>query len=384
MFNNKSLPESPRYQSLDLWRGVACLLVIVHHCTFPRLPEQSEHTLQPAELAFVEFCHKGWIGVPIFFVISGYCIAASLDRLSKKEDQISTRTFFARRFWRIFPTYWAALLSITVLVTLVDTVFSPTLLTKEGLFLRPWWYSTSQWFGNIFLIETWRWHFFGASKSMIWQHTWTLNYEEQFYVAMGLILFLFRSKLFAGLATVTAASCSIQILSATYGFSIEGFFFGPLWFQFAMGALVYTVINYPNFRIKTLTYSCIAIGLLWSISGIQKWLEPGQPLHLGHFVAFTFSLLLILLHRWDAALASSTKLAFLRSCGIMSFSIYLVHEPITHVIRALLTALNLKVDTFSPIYTLPFYASVSIGTAWLFFHGVERRFISVKNNTSAK
>jgi peptidoglycan/LPS O-acetylase OafA/YrhL len=45
-----------------------------------------------------------WIGVPIFFVISGYCISASIDSLRRKPRAIGS--FFARRFHRIYPPLW--------------------------------------------------------------------------------------------------------------------------------------------------------------------------------------------------------------------------------------------------------------------------------------
>src|SRR5437879_3595441 len=68
--------RSPRYESLTAWRGVACLLVVVYHSTRGPLHELSGFT------AFIfGILGKCWLGVPLFFVISGYCVTASADAL---------------------------------------------------------------------------------------------------------------------------------------------------------------------------------------------------------------------------------------------------------------------------------------------------------------
>src|SRR4051812_34985505 len=76
-------PRQPRYLSLDMWRGVACLFVVIHHATM--VTWCSQDAISPAGhgRTFGAWCldlaHVLNIGVPMFFVISGYCIAASAD-----------------------------------------------------------------------------------------------------------------------------------------------------------------------------------------------------------------------------------------------------------------------------------------------------------------
>jgi peptidoglycan/LPS O-acetylase OafA/YrhL len=93
---------------IDYFRGVAILLVFVYHATFIvadqiRWPEglwdfHVSLLLLPATF--------GWAGVSIFFVISGFCIHLSHERAKDK----SMATFFIRRFFRIYPPYLVALL----------------------------------------------------------------------------------------------------------------------------------------------------------------------------------------------------------------------------------------------------------------------------------
>src|SRR3954471_7559964 len=78
------MPAAPRYQSLDFWRGVACLLVIVFHATF----YQAHSSSTSLSALIVRATKWFWIGVPMFFVISGYCITASADRLRRREQSV--------------------------------------------------------------------------------------------------------------------------------------------------------------------------------------------------------------------------------------------------------------------------------------------------------
>lgn len=92
-----AVPRSPRYESLDLWRGVACLMVVIYHSDY-YLAESTGTNQWPAVSAILA---RFWIGVPMFFVISGYCISAAAD--SERSRLRGTMSYFKRRFRRIFP-----------------------------------------------------------------------------------------------------------------------------------------------------------------------------------------------------------------------------------------------------------------------------------------
>src|SRR5436853_2184504 len=106
-----SKPRAPRYHSLDHWRGLACLMIVLFHASIYLMASEDtsalKHlvTLQSRVATFaVRAIHcLGW-GVPIFFVISGYCIAATVDSSRRKAKP--ARNFFARRFRRIYPPFW--------------------------------------------------------------------------------------------------------------------------------------------------------------------------------------------------------------------------------------------------------------------------------------
>jgi peptidoglycan/LPS O-acetylase OafA/YrhL len=93
------IPRSPRYAALDFWRGLACLFVVVLHSAhyvYEALP-----TIDPVGKVILLIISKMGVGVPMFFVISGYCIAATCD--SARRKQYSPGSYFYRRFRRILP-----------------------------------------------------------------------------------------------------------------------------------------------------------------------------------------------------------------------------------------------------------------------------------------
>src|SRR5262249_27538943 len=155
----------------------------------------------------------------------------------------SISTYFLRRLRRICPPYWLALLLGFVLFVLVDVYLYPSILSATPFAqLRPWWFSPSQWLGNVSLTETWRHYLFGSPRGHILGQSWTLCYEEQFYAVVGLLLLCSRERFFGGALAVTLVVIGLMLLSATSGVSFEGFFFDGQWLCFASGLLVYYAV----------------------------------------------------------------------------------------------------------------------------------------------
>lgn len=91
-----------------------------------------------------------WIGVPIFSVISGYCISATAD--ATRLRAVPTRTYFLRRFRRILPPYWAMLAASAVLM---GAVAQTTHLRLGGAgfaqIWAPWDLNLRHWLENVSL-----------------------------------------------------------------------------------------------------------------------------------------------------------------------------------------------------------------------------------------
>jgi peptidoglycan/LPS O-acetylase OafA/YrhL len=376
-----SKPRAPRYASLDMWRGVACLMVLVNHAvSFRGAALPSDGLIQHLNVAISAVSKRMWIGVPIFFVISGYCITATLDAHGRRKHSVAT--YFLKRFRRIFPPYWAVLVTTAGIVAVFDVLFSGAI-SRGGLF-RPWWFTASQWFGSLTLTEFWRPHIFGSPKALFLGHAWTLCYEEQFYAVSGVLLVLCPRRLFLGAAGVTAGVVLAIFAAARLNWAIDGFFFDGGWIQFSLGILLYYVLNYGGAIARRVGVS-IFVGLIlgclsyWpALFGPEATQAQIASSPTSFLVAAVFALVALSIHRFDAAIVGSPKLRWLRSCGLMCYSLYLVHLPLVMLILTGFRAAGFAPKALSPFISLPVCAIPALWLSWQFHVTVERRFMSAR------
>ena len=239
----------PRYRSLDHWRGLACVMVVlVHAVTSAKIGNvAAERVAHPIAKTVISLCDAMGVGVPIFFVISGYCICATADSSRRKGH--SFKDYVRRRFRRIYPPYWIALLC-TAVIYAIAAQFPSMQWDKSRHFeyiALPWSLPLSQWLGNLTLTEMWRDHVLRADQpSFVYlAPAWTLCYEEQFYFVMGFLLFVMPRRIFAGAMGVTAL---VAIVFGAFvllpGVNFKGFFFDGMWLMFGAGVMVYYYFNY--------------------------------------------------------------------------------------------------------------------------------------------
>ena len=149
----------------------------------------------------------GFLGVDIFFVLSGYLITRVLIANLHKENFLSS--FYKKRYFRLFPVLLANALIASIVLLLIDHKFYGEYVLRSLLYLRNIIGTTSQ----------------GRD---IWLHTWSLSAEEQFYLVYPLILFLswkiFKNK--SGIAILFMIYfLTCQLMNQThYAYSSIGVF----------------------------------------------------------------------------------------------------------------------------------------------------------------
>jgi peptidoglycan/LPS O-acetylase OafA/YrhL len=363
--------RDPRYPSLDAWRGMACLMVVLHHAGYGLLMVGASK--QPAgdwpRRLVAGFIRQMDLGVPLFFVISGYCIAASMD--GHRRRGASSREFLARRFRRIYPPYWAALLFFLATTWGLDRL-GLGWLHGAGHTLRllsPGELDWHQWLGNVTLAETWRPRVWGEPEALLFTGVaWTLCYEEQFYFVCSAILLVAPRRLFEALAVATAAIVGDRL----YWYDvrrldlIDGTFFN-LWHEFAVGLAVYWRLARATSIGERLAVSGTLVALM--IVGIAS--ESRETA-----VASGFGLALIALRRWDGWADRRPWMGTLRALGRRSYSIYLVHMPFCVVGHEWLYSLGIVGFWPRLLVIVPILLAVSVGAGWGFFALVESRSLS--------
>jgi peptidoglycan/LPS O-acetylase OafA/YrhL len=314
-----------RFALLNYLRGVAALWVFAHHLSWAR-----DEVDAPAILL------RGYFGVPMFFVISGYCLAAAAKQARHRGD--STGRFLTRRLLRVYPPMWAAIgLAIGVYV-LGPTMGWPAVPFGAD-YAPPNWIDrpAGDWIGTMALTQA-----FTAEGEYPWRKfqfinavLWTLAIEVQFYLVVAAALAAGRwSRLVV--AAVTAAS----LVAAFCPGSFRTGFFLPHWPMFALGLGLYAAIERCP-RSATLSFRHRGIGLLLA-SGIMcagVAIAPDEPdlgsaMMLGEMIFATgFAAVLWLLWGMREPSVSSTMLvrpfvALIAYAGLVSYTLYLIHLPL--------------------------------------------------------
>ena len=140
--------------------------------------------------------------MPVFFVISGYCISATIEVARRRPRPLGT--YFGRRFRRIYPPYWCLLFIAVTIMPLFNWLTGRSI-SEIPTDCKPSTLTLSQWFGNLTsrnlaIPLVWR-----SSERALFGHAWTLCQEEQFYFVAGILLLLMPRKFFAG---VRQSHCS--------------------------------------------------------------------------------------------------------------------------------------------------------------------------------
>jgi peptidoglycan/LPS O-acetylase OafA/YrhL len=292
-----------RYPMLDGWRGLAALAVLIHH-------------IAPV--------HIGSQAVMLFFVISGYCIAASAESCLSKGTGL--REFMWRRLRRIYPPYLISLgfFAITRIVKLqltgVNQLSSSPVAWIQNLTL-------TQWLTLLFHPEPDP----TANPSNFVAIYWSLNYEEQFYLLIGVLMTaaaLFRVRmlpLILGLMAV-ALAWNIRFPHIAYGLFVE------YWMHFGIGCLVFyrlVKLASPAKRLAVdLLFVAVVAGCavqVWRAGGAQ-WPPGPRSVYSELLFASGFALLLIMTRSASNAVMKTPVGTALAALGLISYSLYLVHQ----------------------------------------------------------
>lgn len=158
----EKFPKYKYYPGLDALRGVAVISVVLFHY-FPNA----------LSLSF------GWMGVDLFFVISGFLITSIL--LYSKESEVYFTSFYARRVLRIMPAYFF-LLGIFFSIAIFFDKSNQLLFYKHNW----WWY--------FLFLENWLFILKGMPGEYFLNHLWSLAVEEQFYLIFPLLVKSFSAK----------------------------------------------------------------------------------------------------------------------------------------------------------------------------------------------
>ena len=319
MSNNKSkyLP------SIDSLRALAVLAVIIYHVDVNYLP-------------------GGFLGVDLFFVLSGYLISSLIIKEYRKTGSLNLYNFYIRRARRLLPAvYFMITVGLVVMV-----LFNEVLLRKSHLdaifgyiYSSNWWYI----FHKLDYFDS-----FGAQSPF--KHLWSLAIEEQFYMVFPLLFLLVNRKkkskdgtykLNKNFLYVVLGLILVSLIAHILLFDINNIsriYFGTDTRAFSLLVGVVGAILYPMERLhdkvtqqQNMIYSVVSLASIATLITVMIYTsEYNTWLYRGGFLLVAILGLIVIIssgkqHTLMSKLLSFKPVVFI---GKISYSLYLWHFPV--------------------------------------------------------
>lgn len=301
----------------------------------------------------------GWVGVDVFFVLSGFLITTLLFEERERNGRISLRAFYKRRARRLLPGLFLLLAFVTVAETRFGLFPSSWPLWKELL--------TTVLYVNNLVMAT------GISPLGPLTLTWSLAQEEQFYMFWPVLLCLLwrlRSRPVVVLAFLTAVVGAVFWYLPHFGFDADPNNYYNVIDRFGELLIGCTAALLRRYRIvhHLLRWSAPALVFVWAIGWFPDL--TGYPLR-PRLVGAAVAAALLVLHAATGPrswLSRALSLPPLRYIGTISYGLYLYHMAILMLLQQALPGISWKEST---AIVLP----VSIVVAAASWHSIESRFL---------
>ena len=381
IFGSGTVPEAGRRNlvSLDGLRGIAVLAVMFSHFNrfLPAIP-----AFVPMKVLFT----YGWSGVDLFFVLSGFLITGILTQTKSAANYF--QSFYIRRFLRIFPIYYAALIVIFAVIALMPSI--PNVPPPS----ERWTY--------FLYIDNWLPFWTGVWPPNVVGHFWSLAVEEQFYVLWPFVVFLVSERfLWRLIPVLITAALVLRITLATHGVPSEAIMLGTFTRMDslligALGALLYKKLSQwqaPR-ALPWIAGGCLALFALGT------WLFDWKSLEIQNFgftetigyslLAIAFGAIVLACAINDDRKSAVQRFLHLKPLGLVgrySYGMYVYHVPFLGICELLILRHLPNALVNAPWFTVVYVAFLAVGTYYIAkvsYELVERPILGLKRLVKPK
>ncbi|MGH7668845.1 MAG: acyltransferase family protein [Gemmatimonadaceae bacterium] len=366
--------------ALDGWRGLAVLVVVLHNSSFLW---NYQHTVP--DLLVSNLFATGWVGVTLFFVLSGFLITGIL--LDTRSSPRYFRDFYLRRTFRIFPLYYVALFIAFVIV-------APTL-------------GNAAWVASVHRNQAWYWgyipNWLPPGRGIVGlDHFWSLGVEEQFYLVWPLLLLVTGDRWFARTAVAIFVGAFVFRWWFLSGGGSPGWLYGSTLARcdaLALGALLaYAARSRDWFRpLWRWRYhifgfaGIVVVAIVLGTHGFEGY-DPvveivGQP---AIALVFAFPLFATVCpsNRVESRLTGWMSAKWLRLLGKYSYAIYVIHVPLHTILRTVAAPVVNGAGPWGSMALMFVYCAMILGLSTLLaivsWNLIEKRFLLLKDRLAPR
>lgn len=314
----KSKEATTFRRDIEGLRAFAVISVIIYHIDSSLLP-------------------GGYIGVDVFFVISGFLITGILYQEFSSNDRIDVLSFYLKRAKRLLPAATLVILSTLVAARWVYSPIELEALAKSGI--TAIFYVSNLWFAKQstnYLAE--------SHETDAFLHTWSLSVEEQFYLVWPFLIIItlkfsnslnYRRNLLAiiGLTALFSFFLCIWLTEKSQPWAF--FFSGARAWEFAVGAGVAIMIHRRQFQLKTMFAHLLAL-LGIALMLLPLWMFGEGTRFPGFAASMPVAGTAIIIFLGSNIRTKTTEflsLPLLNWIGSRSYSLYLWHWPLIILYR---------------------------------------------------
>lgn len=300
-------------QEIEVLRGIAVMLVMLAH--FPFLAPVKDMYWVPVLQNF-----HFWAGVDIFFSISGYVVTRTILKLRNASPATQAdivARFWVRRFFRLIPMAW-----LTLLVSVLLAYFW----NDMGSFKSPLGNLTDAFF-QFFYMSNWRAYWCTINPGDLCgvnAHFWSLSLEEQFYIALPILIVFFRRRFWWAIAALIAVQFPMDrpLFSFFWVTRLDALLWGVL-IAVAEDAGILTRFR-PHFMTNRFVRRFVLLGVLF----LSCWLVAGGSNRYSIGLVAILSAILVWLCSYQSGYLFKRTATFWRPIawvGGRSYGIYLLH-----------------------------------------------------------
>jgi peptidoglycan/LPS O-acetylase OafA/YrhL len=372
-----------RLQSIDALRGVAALGVVLYHSVLQTTNAVPDNFFRwPVKL--LQFVSSfGYIGVFLFFVISGFCIHLqwAKSRANQQPRPIQFRSFWKRRIRRLYPPYLIGFALFMIMAALTTGINVTHFFIYDVVM-------------HLFMLHNLDPNTCYSINGVFW----TLAIEEQLYLAYFLLLFL-RTRWGWGPTLAVCALARVLWFLFSHAAWITAGKGIPVpeaaashWFTWALGAIAveaaFGLVRLPKWC-RNLWIGATAIVVASAISVIlpvtQKdtlahdlaWMLMHPAWGLGFFIVVNRAARAE--HSWFAKFRRPRIVTAAAAVGVFSYSLYLTHELV------IMQSWWLVIKGFPPILnSLLIVMPATVGFAWVFYRFCEKPYMRKTDEKAAR